>query len=87
MVATILTGCALTPTDNGFKKANHAGDLQIVACLDQAPGNLTVTSEDRIIASLHQHFSPELRVVEIVGDGELKLFPNPAWSALDADSR
>jgi hypothetical protein len=87
VVATILTGCALTPTDNGFKKANHAGDLQIVACLDQAPGNLTVTSEGRIIASLHQHFSPELRVVEIVGDGELKLFPNPAWSALDADSR
>jgi len=54
--------------------------LEIVARLTTGPGNITVTADERIIVSLHQHFSPELRVAEIVGNGEIKPFPNETWN-------
>lgn len=57
--------------------------LDIVARLSLAPGNLTVTDEGRILISLHQHFSPELRVAEVHSGGRLTPFPNPAWNDPD----
>jgi sugar lactone lactonase YvrE len=63
--------------------APGSASLEIVARLSQAPGNLTVTDDGRILISLHQHFSPELRVVEVHDGGRLTPFPNQAWNDPD----
>lgn len=57
--------------------------LSEVAQLDQAPGNITVTPDGRVIISLHQFFSPDWRVAEVLDDGSLKPFPDEQWSAAD----
>jgi sugar lactone lactonase YvrE len=59
---------------------DRAGDLEIVAELDVAPGNLTLTPDGLIVMSLHQHFAPEWRVVALEDDNSLEPFPNAAWN-------
>jgi sugar lactone lactonase YvrE len=48
--------------------------LEVIASLHRAPGNITVTPDKRIIVSLHQFFAPEWRVAEWTPEG-LKPFP------------
>ncbi|QJT10077.1 L-dopachrome tautomerase-related protein [Oceanidesulfovibrio marinus] len=60
--------------------------LKIVAMLNEAPGNIAVTPQGRIFLSLHQFFSPHVRVVELV-NGEPVPYPTAAWaSAPNQDS-
>lgn len=75
-------GCATTHSAKGAHTAEAASadELQVIARLDQGPGNLTVSADGRIFVSLHQHFSPKLRVAEIVDGGQLIPFPNAAWN-------
>ena len=54
--------------------------LEEVARLEQGPGNITVTLDERIIVSLHQFFGPKWRVVEVEPGGKLVPFPNEAWA-------
>ena len=54
--------------------------LEVVAELSQAPGNITLTPDNRTMISLHQFYSPELRVAEVADSGELMPFPNATWS-------
>ncbi len=61
--------------------------LEQVASLKEGPGNITVTPDGRIVMSLHQFFSPPLRVAELSGKGELVPFPNELWSGGDGQSR
>lgn len=73
--ASSLSGCSNEPQRQ----------LELVAGLDQAPGNITVTPDQRIIVSLHQFFAPDWRVAEWAS-GRLQAFPNPAVaSGADAD--
>ncbi|MDJ0575395.1 MAG: L-dopachrome tautomerase-related protein, partial [Xenococcaceae cyanobacterium MO_234.B1] len=60
--------------------ANLNNRLEVVAELTLAPGNITLTPEGQIFVSLHQFYSPEMRVVEITTDGKLIAFPNREWS-------
>jgi sugar lactone lactonase YvrE len=61
--------------------------LEVVASLDQAPGNITVTPDQRIIVSLHQFFTPDWRVAEWAS-GRLQAFPTAlVASGGDADVR
>ncbi len=55
-------------------------ELEIVATLQQGPGNITVTPEGRIILSLHQFYEPKYRVLEYLPDGRVVPFPNERWS-------
>ncbi|QPH55063.1 L-dopachrome tautomerase-related protein [Pontivivens ytuae] len=57
-----------------------AQTFEVVAELDQGPGNVTVTPDGRIILSLHQFYAPEMRVVELTEDGSLVPFPTPRWA-------
>jgi hypothetical protein len=85
LIFATFAGCASTHPDlPGNSSASGADDLEIVARLDQAPGNLTVTSDARIIVSLHQHFNPDLRVVEVLEGGRLAPFPNSDWNAVNS---
>ncbi|HHP7245955.1 MAG TPA: L-dopachrome tautomerase-related protein [Elainellaceae cyanobacterium] len=54
--------------------------VEIVAELEQAPGNVTLTPDGRIIFSLHQFYEPEYRVVELGDDNQLIPFPNLEWA-------
>ena len=54
--------------------------LQTVARLDEAPGNLTVTPEGRILFSLHQHYQPDVRVAELRSATTWRPFPNAQWN-------
>lgn len=55
-------------------------NLEAVAQLTIGPGNLTVTPTGRMIVSLHQFYSPETRVAEIVSANKLLPFPDAEWS-------
>ncbi len=55
---------------------DRAPELDVVATLDQAPGNITITPDKRVIFSLHQFFAPDWRVAEWTAQG-LRPFPNP----------
>lgn len=61
--------------------AAFAGDhpFEVVAELDEPPGNITVTPDGRIIFSMSQAFQTDLRVGELV-DGAIVPFPNEEWS-------
>lgn len=56
-----------------------AEGYEIVAELEQPPGNITVTPDGRIVFSMMQFFETELRAGELV-DGEIVPFPNAQWS-------
>jgi len=59
--------------------ANTPGDaFEIVAELEQGPGNITVTPDGEILVSLHQFFGHEMRVARVAADGSLTEFAGPA---------
>jgi hypothetical protein len=62
-----------------FSSAVLAGprpSFEIVAEFEEAPGNLTVTPDGRIIMSLHQFYEPWYSVVEVLPDSSIVPFPN-----------
>lgn len=56
--------------------------LETVAALDVAPGNITVTPQGDQIISLHNFHSPDMQVVQLAEDGTLTPFPNEALSTV-----
>lgn len=57
-----------------------AGTYEIVARLDQTPGNVAVSPNGRIFLSQHPFGGPEARVVELLADGSTAAYPNATWS-------
>lgn len=55
--------------------------FEVVTTLQQAPGNVTVTPDGRIIVSQHQFYDPTYRVVEVLEDGSTRPFPNEQWAS------
>lgn len=69
-------------------RAQSAAPFEVVALLQQGPGNIAVSGDGRIFVSQHQFYAPLYRVVEVLGDGSTRPFPNAAWaSAPAADGR
>ena len=54
--------------------------LEVVAELAQAPGNIAVTPEGRLIISQHALYMPPQPVIELLPDGSTKPFPNETWA-------
>ena len=54
--------------------------LEVVAELSQAPGNIAVTPEGRLIISQHALYMPPHPVIELLPDGSTKPFPNETWA-------
>ena len=54
--------------------------LEVVAELSQAPGNIAVTPDGRLIISQHALYMPPYPVIELLPDGSTKPFPNEAWA-------
>ncbi len=97
-----LAACAAVDRPEATDAAEVEAELELVAALDKAPGNITVTPDGLVVFSLHQHFEPELRVVALGkaqnpedGDGEpsnlqdvrIEPFPDGHWNAGDAPGR
>jgi sugar lactone lactonase YvrE len=64
-------------------KAKAGDQFEILAHLDQGPGNVTATEDGRVIMSLHQFYEPDYTVMEYK-DGKLLPFPNKELSAADS---
>ncbi|MEQ1545254.1 L-dopachrome tautomerase-related protein [Methyloglobulus sp.] len=63
--------------------ANAGSNFDIVANLDNGPGNVTVTDNGRIIMSMHQFYQPKYTVVEY-RDKVLVPFPNKELADVDS---
>jgi len=61
----VVAGC---PSGGGAPRLSTG--YEVVARLDQAPGNVTVGPNGTIVVSLHQFFEPDVRVARVEG-GEL----------------
>jgi hypothetical protein len=54
--------------------------LEVIAELQQMPGNIAVTADRRLIISQHQFAQPTYRVMELLATQQNIPFPNEAWS-------
>lgn len=83
-----LGGCQ--STDSARSEVDSAevppSELEIVARLEKAPGNITVTPRGQVIFSLHQHFEPDLRVGRLEGNTTIVPFPNEELNGLSGNS-
>ncbi|MGB5634268.1 MAG: L-dopachrome tautomerase-related protein [Waterburya sp.] len=79
-VATVVIGFSLTIHHPVVAQTD---ELEIVAEFpaEHPPGNIAITPEGRIFMSQHQFYGAPLRVVEVLDDGRVTPFPNPAWSS------
>ncbi len=71
--------------DNNLDDASVGGtpELEVVARMDDRPGNPALTPDGRLILSLHPFSYGEpspYHVVEVVEDGSTQPFPNEDWS-------
>ena len=57
------------------------GKLEVIARMDQRPGNLAITPEGRMLLSIHPFAAPDVKVVELKSDGTLVPFPNQRWAS------
>lgn len=79
---SILAIAMVTPVLSQQRQVNNSPELEIVAQLNVAPGNIAVGSDGRIFLSLHQAYQPELKVVELLDNGSVKPFPDRDWNNL-----
>lgn len=56
-----------------------ASGVEVIAKLEQTPGNIAVSPDGRIFLSLHPFGAPSQRVVEVTAEGT-KPYPNAQWS-------
>ena len=60
--------------------------LEVVANLSTPPGNVAVSADGRVFASLHPEARPKLKIVEIV-QGQMQPFPSEAFQNAQGDPR
>jgi sugar lactone lactonase YvrE len=66
--------------------AEPSSNYDILARLNEGPGNVTVTDGGRVIMSLHQFYQPRYAVVELHGDASITPFPNKVLSDRTTDN-
>lgn len=64
--------------------AYKRGDLEVVAALDIRPGNVTVSDDGRVFATVHPLDTPsKWRLIEITGKRTYKAWPDESWQKVD----
>jgi sugar lactone lactonase YvrE len=56
------------------------GALEVVAELPINPGNLAVTAEGRVFATVHQFRRADAQLIEVTGPGSYRPWPDAAWN-------
>jgi sugar lactone lactonase YvrE len=64
----------------------RTGQMEIVAELDIAPGNLTATRDGRMFMTVHGQRRAGVAVVEITGRNQWRPFPDASWNAAPGSS-
>jgi sugar lactone lactonase YvrE len=88
VTALTIAACGTSPAPSepseapGARNASGEAQLEAVAALDVAPGNITVTPQGLRIISLHNFHKPDMRVAHLAEDGTLTAFPNEALSTV-----
>ncbi|EDX83353.1 hypothetical protein S7335_570 [Synechococcus sp. PCC 7335] len=59
----------------------QVGQVEIVAELDIMPGNVTVSQDGRIFATVHGRGRGDAQLIEVTGRTTWEAFPNEAWNA------
>jgi sugar lactone lactonase YvrE len=84
LLAVALLGAAGTApaaTDAGAAPAEvPVGTLQTVAELPVNPGNLAVTADGRVFATVHQFRPADARLIEVTGPTGYAPWPDTAWN-------
>lgn len=82
LAAASLAGCGSKAPAPPVPSADKAPALEVVAEVDQGPGNITVTPAGQIVMSLHPFYEPATRVVTLGKD--FTLMPFAADAGVDA---
>jgi hypothetical protein len=81
MLKSLTAALSLLTLMSPVANATAIGKLETVAeFTDSRPGNVTVTSEGRIIVSMQPLDGPKFRVVEVLADGTKQPFPTTDWA-------
>lgn len=74
-------------TTQGNKAERQVGELELVAELDITPGNITVSRDGRIFASVHGMRRGSAQLIEIFPDSNSwQPFPNESWNGSPGSS-
>lgn len=76
-----LTAAGLAPVAVAAPTPPQVGQVEIVAELDITPGNVTVSKDGRIFASVHGMRRGPVQLIEVTGRNAWVPFPDEAWNA------
>jgi sugar lactone lactonase YvrE len=79
LILLITLGMAL-PLAEGTGEKLLPGTLETVAELPINPGNLAVTAEGRVFATLHQFWRADAQLIEVIGSKSYRPWPQGTWN-------
>ncbi|WP_257451867.1 major royal jelly family protein [Archangium lipolyticum] len=94
LLGLLSTGCATSgktspgaePSTQTAQQSQFAAlekrpsNLEVVARLEQTPGNIAITPEGRVFLSLHPFGGPQYSVVELLPGGTTRPYPTEQWA-------
>jgi sugar lactone lactonase YvrE len=78
--------CAVAAAGLAAAYAQEPGQWAEWGRMKDPIGNITVSAEGRVFASVHQFFAPKHTVVEVKPDGSSRPFPSAALATYDPDN-
>ncbi|MCW8353263.1 L-dopachrome tautomerase-related protein [Citrobacter portucalensis] len=83
LLSVLISNSTATFAETQFKK----GDLEVVAALNIRPGNVTVSDDGRVFATVHPLDRPSRwRLIEITGKETWKAWPDDSWQKNEGQS-
>ena len=86
-LATIFSLICLPVWGAPIAAAPKPGTLEVVAELPINPGNLAVTADGRVFATVHQFRRADAQLIEVTGPRGYKPWPNAAWNGVFGSGR
>ena len=80
LILSLLLTVFVLPLPGVASDAPKPGTLERVAELPINPGNLAVTADGRVFATVHQFRRADAQLIEITGPAAYRPWPNAAWN-------
>jgi sugar lactone lactonase YvrE len=81
LITAVNSETTAAPLGSEKTKLPEVGQLEVVAELDVTPGNVTVSKDGRIFASIHGMRRGPVQLIEVTGPNTYKPFPDLSWNA------
>jgi len=81
LILVVASSLALAACAGQLQTAPAVGKVEIVAELDITPGNVTVSKDGRIFASVHGMRRGPVQLIEVTGKTTYRPYPNAEWNA------